>query len=103
MNTQSAPRPAQGYVYQVICYSLYVILKDRDQLERQLFAERLDDIEIVSKSGHQSIQVKRTTAPLTDRNENWWKTIGNWSEGIKKVNFSFPALFSPWDQHSKCP
>lgn len=90
MNAQSAPRPAQGYIYQVINYSLYVILKDRDQLERQLFAERLDDIEIVSESRHEPIQVKRTATPLTDRNENLWKTIGNWSEGIQKGEFLFP-------------
>ncbi|MCP4369846.1 MAG: hypothetical protein GY797_17280 [Deltaproteobacteria bacterium] len=93
MSTQSAFRSAQGYIYQVIDYSLYVILKDQDQLERQLFAERLDDIEIKSEFGHEPIQIKRTAAPITNRNENWWNTIGNWSEGIQKGHFQFPRTF----------
>lgn len=93
MSTQSASRPALGYIYQTIDYSLYIILKDRDQLERQLFVERLDDIEIVSKYQHQPIQVKRTATPLNDRNENWWKTIGNWSEGISNNSFQIPRTF----------
>lgn len=93
MSTQSAFRSAQGYIYQIINYSLYVILKDQDQLERQLFVERLDDIELISEAGQEPIQVKRTAAPMTNRNENWWNTIGNWSEGIQKGYFQFPRTF----------
>lgn len=81
--TFSAKEPALGYYYQII--RGLVLLLDEDRMESpSLSFECLDDISIENEEETDLYQLKLhvSTAQLTDRSADFWKTIRVWSEGI---------------------
>lgn len=80
----SAKEPALGYYYQ-IRYSLYLLLKNRDNDEIELSLEQLDDIVLEDVNSTNLIQTKlhiKSVANLTNASPDLWKTIRVWSEAI---------------------
>lgn len=83
LTTFSAKEPALGYYYQII--RGLVLLLDEDRMESpSLSFECLDDISIENEEETDLYQLKLhvSTAQLTDRSADFWKTIRVWSEGI---------------------
>ena len=81
--TFSAKEPALGYYYQIL--RRRVLLVDEDRIESpSLSFECLDDISIENEEETDLYQLKLhvSTAQLTDRSADFWKTIRVWSEGI---------------------
>ena len=86
--TFSAKEPALGYYYQII--RGLVLLLDEDRMESpSLSFECLDDISIENEEEADLYQLKLhvSTAQLTDRSADFWKTIRVWSEGIADGTF----------------
>ena len=86
--TFSAKEPALGYYYQII--RGLVLLLDEDGMESpSLSFECLDDISIENEEETDLYQLKFhvSTAQLTDRSADFWKTIRVWSEGIADGTF----------------
>jgi hypothetical protein len=86
--TFSAKEPALGYYYQII--RGLVLLLDEDGMESSsLSFECLDDISIENEEETDLYQLKLhvSTAQLTDRSADFWKTIRVWSEGIADGTF----------------
>lgn len=92
MSDNSAAASGIGYYYQYI-YSLYLLL---EQYEPHIFIriEGHDDIELLEKNELQELfQIKHHenhNVSLSNRNLDLWKTIGIWSELVKKNWISVP-------------
>ncbi|MBN1662735.1 MAG: hypothetical protein JW943_03955 [Deltaproteobacteria bacterium] len=84
----SAKEPALGYYYQ-IRYSLYLLLKQRENDDIELALEQLDDIVIedVNSAKTNLFQTKlhiKSVANLTNASPDLWKTIRVWSDSVIK-------------------
>lgn len=84
----SAKEPALGYYYQII--RGLVLLLDEDRMDSpSLSFECLDDISIENEDETDLYQLKLhvSTAQLTDRSADFWKTIRVWCEGIAEGTY----------------
>ena len=81
--TFSAKEPALGYYYQII-RGLVLLLDEYRMESPSLSFECLDDVSIENEEETDLYQLKLhvSTAQLTDRSADFWKTIRVWSEGI---------------------
>ncbi len=89
--TDSASASAIGYIHQVLSYSLYLALHHQDSVDRTIFIERFDDIELCEGEGViNSLQIKHVTLNLTNRSSDLWKTIRAWSKNYKDDLIQLP-------------
>ena len=100
----SAAPPAIGYLYQLIPYALYVVLKQTGKQETYIRLEKLDDIELCEGSTPlECFQVKHTTGPLTDRSSDLWRTIRVWSENYSQGILKLPETILTFATTANAP
>ena len=89
--TDTASASAIGYDYQNLSYSLFLALQQHDFIDRTIFIERFDDIELCEgEDVIDSLQIKHVKTNLTNRSSDLWKTIRVWSENYRNKLVQLP-------------
>lgn len=93
MSDYSAAASGIGYIQQQVYYSLYLILEQYEP-SISIRIEGRDDIELLEKNKlRELIQIKHhenQNVSLSNRSIDFWKTIGIWSDHVKKNWITVP-------------